>query len=400
MSAPATIRLSVVIVIHDSRAAVAAALPALCRQLGTSDELVVVDNASTDDTLALVREIAPGAVVVRNQVNEGFAAGANAGARAAGGDLLVFLNPDAAAAPGFAEAIRRPLADGRGWTAWMGLVTADGGRVVNTNGGVVHFTGIAWAGEAGAVAPGSLRGPREAAFVSGACLAVPRVEWERSGGFAEHYFMYQEDVDLSFRLRLAGGRLGVEPGAVVDHDYAFAKGPAKWRRLERNRWATIVRCYPGPLLVAGRAGAAGDRGRAARVAAAGGWLPQKLAGGGGDAARASAPAARAPRGPGTRAISAAEFAAWLTPELDSPFLGRAARSPLLGWGLRAYWRLVLVLVVVRRRLARGRARAAAARRRGSPGRAPGRPRRDPAGAEAVRRDRRCRAAAPAATGPR
>jgi GT2 family glycosyltransferase len=335
---------SVVIVTYDSAAAVAVALPPLCAQLHEGDELVVVDNASSDDTVAVVREVAPAAVVVANGENAGFAAGANAGARAAAGDLLVFLNPDATPAPGFAEAIRAPLADGRGWTAWMGMVTAEGGRVVNTNGGVLHFTGIAWAGEAGARAPGSVSGPRETAFLSGACLAVPRAAWQQSGGFAAPYFMYHEDVELSLRLRLAGGRLGVEPAAAVDHDYAFAKGPDKWRLLERNRWATVVRTYPAPVLAAVAPALLATELALVAVAAAGGWLPQKLT--------AASDTVRAlPRLLGerravqaSRTISSAEFAAWLTPDLDSPFLGRAGRVRALRWALRAYWWLATAVL--------------------------------------------------------
>src|SRR5215218_9504634 len=127
--------LSVVVVTYNSSAAVSAALPPLVAQLGPRDELVIADNDSADDTLALVRGLAPQATVVQTGRNAGFAAAANAGAAAATGELLVFLNPDAAPAPGFAEAIAAPLLDGRGWTAWMGLVTAESGRVVNTNGG-------------------------------------------------------------------------------------------------------------------------------------------------------------------------------------------------------------------------------------------------------------------------
>jgi N-acetylglucosaminyl-diphospho-decaprenol L-rhamnosyltransferase len=332
MSREGASRLSAVVVTYNSRAAVAVALPALCAQLGPDDELVVVDNASTDDTVAAVRELAPAAKLVQSEHNAGFAAGANVGARAATGDLLVFLNPDATPAAGFVDAIRVPRGD---WSAWMGLVTAQAGRAVNTSGGVVHFTGIAWAGQAAA------RGSREVAFLSGACLAVPWREWERVGGFAEAFFMYQEDVDLSLRLRLAGGTLGVEPAAVVDHDYAFAKGPEKWRLLERNRWATIVRCYPAPLLLALAPALAATEAALLVVAAAGGWLPQKLAAAR-ETLRALPRLVRERRAvQATRTVSAAEFAAWLTPDLDSPFLGRAGRLAPLRWGLRAYWRVVL-----------------------------------------------------------
>jgi len=338
------IRLSIVVVTFNSRAAVSATLPALCGQLGPGDELVVVDNASSDGTPAAVRALAPGATLLESGSNAGFAGGAAAGARAATGDVLVFLNPDAAPAPGFLEAIRRPAADGRGWAAWMGLVTADGGRTVNTSGGVVHFTGIAWAGEAGAPAPRTDPRPREVAFLSGACLAIPREAWQRSGGFDEAFFMYQEDVDLSLRLRLAGGRLGIEPAAVVDHHYAFAKGPEKWRLLERNRWATILRCYPGPVLLTVAPALAATEFALLFVAASGGWMPQKLAATAGTL-RAVPRLWRERRAvQATRAISCAEFMAWLTPDLDSPFLGRLGRLRPLRWVLRAYWRAAVAVV--------------------------------------------------------
>jgi GT2 family glycosyltransferase len=325
-------RLSVVVVTHNSSTAVARSLPILCEQLGQADELVVLDNASTDNTVAVVREVAQRAIVVESQHNGGFAAGANAGARTATANLFVFLNPDATPAPGFVEAIRTPLGD---WTAWMGLVTADDGRVVNTSGGIVHFTGIAWAGQAAAA------GPAEVAFLSGACLAIPRAEWERAGGFDEAYFMYHEDVDLSLRLRLAGARVGVEPRAVVDHEYEFAKGQAKWLLLERNRWATVLRCYPGPLLALLAPALLATEAAMLAVAAAGGWLPQKL-GAAGETARALPRLLRERRAvQSARTISSAEFAAWLTPDLDSEFLGRASRSAPLRWALRTYWWLVL-----------------------------------------------------------
>ena len=344
MSRDVSTRLSVVVVTYNSRAAVSVTLPPLCEQLGPHDELVVVDNASADGTAVAVRALAPSATVVENERNAGFAGGAAVGARAARGDLLVFLNPDAAPAPGFLDAIGRPAADGRGWSAWMGLVTADAGRSVNTSGGVIHFTGIAWAGETGAPVPGTAGGPREVAFLSGACLAIPRETWQRLGGFDEAFFMYQEDVDLSLRLRLAGGRLGIEPAAVVDHDYAFAKGPDKWRLLERNRWATILRCYPGLVLLAVAPALAATEVALLAAAAAGGWLPQKLAATAGTL-RALPRLRRERRAvQATRAISCAEFMVWLTPDLDSPFLGRAGRLRPLRWALRAYWGLALAAV--------------------------------------------------------
>ena len=78
----------------------------------------------------------------------------------------------------------------------------DGGTLVNTRGGEVHFTGISWAGGIGE--PAGQAEPREVGFASGACLAVTRAEWRRNPGFPRDYFLYFDDVDYSLRVRLGG----------------------------------------------------------------------------------------------------------------------------------------------------------------------------------------------------
>jgi GT2 family glycosyltransferase len=341
--------LSVVIVTHDSREMVGSSLPALAKQLGEGDELIVADNGSRDGTPASARELVPDARVIEIGANLGFGAACNRGAAAARGELLCFLNPDAVAAPGFREAIERPLADGRGWAAWQGLVTAEDGTVVNTRGGIVHFTGIAWAGGArealyappstGADAPSG-----EPGFASGACLAVPRATFERAGGFAEEFFLYHEDVDLSLRLRLSGGRLGVEPAARVEHDYEFAKGPQKWRFLERNRWATLIRTYPSALLLLLAPALLATELALVPISATGGWLRQKALSWGDVLSSLPRLLGERRRIQRTASIEAGRFARRLTPHLDSPYLPRAAGWPPLRAALTAYWSLVLALL--------------------------------------------------------
>jgi N-acetylglucosaminyl-diphospho-decaprenol L-rhamnosyltransferase len=328
-------RLSVLVVTYRSEAALEALLGALERELRDGDELVVVDNASDDRSAALAG--VAGAKVIRNRVNAGFAAACNQAAEAASGDLLVLLNPDCVPEPGFREAIARPW--GGDWDAWMGLVL-DGDRV-NTSGGVVHFTALAWAGQAGTPAEAArAAAPREVGFLSGACLAIPRATWEELGGFSPAFFMYHEDVDLSLRLRLRGARLGVEPAAVVDHDYAFAKGAAKWRLLERNRWATILRTYPTRLLVP-LAPALLALELALWVAAlAGGWGRAKALATG-DVLRALPRLLRERRAvQATRRVPARAFADGLAAEPSSPYLGPLGRSRVVAAALRAYWALV------------------------------------------------------------
>jgi N-acetylglucosaminyl-diphospho-decaprenol L-rhamnosyltransferase len=335
-------RVSAVVVTFNNAEAIARSLTALLGELSPTDELIVVDNASIDATADTVSALIPIATVIRNDANTGFAAAANRGAEAATGDLVVFLNPDAIVQPGFRDAITRPASDERGWAAWQGLVTMENGTVVNTSGGVVHFTGISWAGEAGQ--PVAAIELREIAFASGACLAVPLARWREHGGFPPEFFMYCEDADLSLRLRLAGGRVGIEPDARVDHDYEFAKGAAKWRLLERNRWALVLRTYPTALLLLVAPALAATELALWAVALAGGWARQKLLATV-DVIRWLPRLLRERREvQAGRHVSTAEFAAALTPELSSEFLGPLARNRMIGAGLRAYWATVRALL--------------------------------------------------------
>src|SRR3954452_24361051 len=210
--ASALVRISVVIVTYNNADTIGDSLALLSRQLGDGDELIVVDNASADHSATVAESSVPEAVVLRNTSNIGFAAACNAGAKAATGELLLFLNPDAVVAEGFREAIE---AAPDGWGAWMGLVTMEDGALVNTSGGVLHFTGLGWAGQAGMPAAAAASVPSEVAFASGACLVIPRASYLAMGGFPEHFFMYCEDVDLSLRVRLRGQAVGVLAAARV-----------------------------------------------------------------------------------------------------------------------------------------------------------------------------------------
>jgi GT2 family glycosyltransferase len=312
--------LSVLIVAWNSREELARTLPALLPELGQGDERIV-----------------------RSDRNTGFAAGCNEGAARARGDLLVVLNPDAAPRRGFGEAIRRPWLEGRGWAAWQALVADGDGATINSAGNPVHFTGIVWAGGHGL--PIEQAPPAdEVAALSGACLAIPRRTWEKVGGFPVRFFLYHEDVDLSLRLRLAGGALGIEPTAIVDHDYEFGARKHKWRWLERNRWAFLIRVYPASLLALLAPALILTELALIPASIAAGWGRQKLVAIG-EVVRWLPGLLRERRQvQATRTITTAEFASWLTPDLDSPFIPAPARSFPARLVLRSYWRAVRLLL--------------------------------------------------------
>ncbi|MGE5527194.1 MAG: glycosyltransferase family 2 protein [Methanosarcina sp.] len=335
--------LSILIVAWGSRDDLARTLPALLPELGEGDELIVVENKAGDGSVEVVRELAPEARIVAMGRNTGFAGGCNAGAAAATGDLLVILNPDAVPQPGFGEAIRRPWLEGRGWSAWQALIAEGGGTRINSAGNPIHFTGIVWAGRHGeplVEAPAA----GQVTALSGACLAIPLDIWRRLGGFPAEFFMYHEDVDLSVRLQMEGGMVGIEPTAMVDHDYEFSASAEKWLWLERNRLAFLVRTYPAPLLALLAPALLATELALLLVSISGGWGRQKL--------RANLQFLRwLPRLlherrqlQKQRTITAAEFAAKLTPDLDSPLISPLVRTLPVRLALRSYWQAVRLLL--------------------------------------------------------
>jgi len=334
----ATDALAVVVVAHNSAAHLPGLIDSLLEQLGPADELVVVDNGSSDGTAALAAGAGERVVLIESGVNLGFGAGCHAGARATGAPLLLFLNPDCRPEPGCLEALRAAAAAHPGWGAWQAAVLLPDGNI-NTDGGVVHYIGIGWAGDCDKPVAAMPPDPYEVAFPSGAALVVRRSVWDELGGLEPSYFLYSEDLDLGLRLWLAGHRVGIVPGARVVHGYEFDKGAGKWFWLERNRWRTVLSVYPPALLVLLAPALFAAELGLLLVAARQGWLRPKL--------RAQASAiAGLPRTlvrrrtlQQARRIGSRELAEQLTSSLDSPYLA-AASSPWMSIPQAIYWRLV------------------------------------------------------------
>ncbi|MDO8900685.1 MAG: glycosyltransferase family 2 protein [Phenylobacterium sp.] len=198
------------------------------------DEFIVVDNGSDPSESAVLDAFAERHAqmrLVRGQGNVGFARGANLGARAATGEVLIFLNPDAFLQPGGAHGLARAV---------MGAETMRlvGGRVLNADGSeqrgarrgeitpvaaLLSLSGLTrrapalrrfevhWENE---TAPAALC---PVPTISGAFFAMRRTDYARLGGFDEGYFLHVEDIDLCWRVREAGGEVMFHPKAEVIH---------------------------------------------------------------------------------------------------------------------------------------------------------------------------------------
>jgi GT2 family glycosyltransferase len=200
---------SVVVVTYRSQDTIAACL----RSIPAGTEVLVVDNASDDETVARANE--SGARVVRNAQNVGFAAAANQGAHATTGDAVLFLNPDAEMHAGCLDRLVEAFDDARD------LAVVGPARIASPNGDQTPYWPFPQATHSWLIALGVERlRPRpvtEGGFVVGTCLLVRRDWFERLDGFDENFWLYGEDADLGRRALSLGGKSAVVRGAVIAH---------------------------------------------------------------------------------------------------------------------------------------------------------------------------------------
>jgi N-acetylglucosaminyl-diphospho-decaprenol L-rhamnosyltransferase len=334
--------IAVVVVTHQSAEDLEELIASVTPQLRDEDQLLIVDNASSDGTPELARSLGPRVKVIETGKNLGFAGGCHVGADESEAPLLLFLNPDSRPEPDCLEWLRAAAHAHPGWGAWQAAVLLEDGSI-NTSGGVIHFLGFGWAGDCGRPASVLPAQDRLIAFPSGAAMVVRREAWNAVDGLDRTYFMYGEDLDLGLRLWLSGRSVGLVPRARITHRYEFDKGPSKWFWLERNRWRTLLSVYPAPLLVAlAPALLAAELGLLA-IAARGGWLRPKLRAE--LAALTGLPVTLARRRAvqRQRRVGAGQFAAHLSSSLESPYLA-SADSVWLRTPQAAYWSLTRLLL--------------------------------------------------------
>jgi GT2 family glycosyltransferase len=228
-------------------------LESVQQQRRRPDHVVVVDNASSDDSLKRAAHVLSGVELIQLASNLGFARANNIAARAARQfDALALLNPDAVAEPAWLDELvlaaeRDPKTAGFA----SQLLLASTPQSLDGAGDSYHVSGRAWRN---GHRVSSTTWPADDVEVFGPCAAAAlyrREAFDEVGGFDEQYFCYFEDVDLAFRLRLRGYRCVYVHSAVVRHvgsalsgyrsDFAVYHG-------ERNAVWTFIKNMPAPLL--------------------------------------------------------------------------------------------------------------------------------------------------------
>lgn len=233
-------RLSVVTVTYNSSAVIGGMLQSLPMREDT--EVILVDNNSTDQSVAVALEAYSGLKVVLNPSNNGFAHAVNRGASASSGDYLLLVNPDARISAGDVEACLAKMDADPGIAILAPLVRHPQGRLRTLEAGrapgvwrlFTHYSGLSrlrpgWRWTEGLyLRDVAAVQSREVDWVSGACMFIRTAAWSELGGLTERWFMYAEDVDLCLRAQDAGAKVWLDVDARATHEMGSSSvKPAK-----------------------------------------------------------------------------------------------------------------------------------------------------------------------------
>lgn len=246
-------RLSVVIPNWNGERFLHTCLTSLRGQTFQDFETILLDNGSTDGSVAFTERNFPETRIVSLQNNRGFSVAVNTGIRASKTEYVVLLNNDTEADPGWLEALVRSAEAHLEASLFASkLVDFYDRRILDGAGDVLRRSGLPYRLGHRELDRGQFDEPT---YVFGACAAAAlyrRSLFEEIGTFDEDFFAYCEDGDLSFRAQLAGYRCLYVPGAVVYHMGSASTGgkrsPAATRLGTRNGINLLVKNLPAPFV--------------------------------------------------------------------------------------------------------------------------------------------------------
>ena len=216
-------------------------------------EILVVDNASTDGSRAMLENLMASSDCQVNLLwsdrNLGYAGAVNLAMRSAAGCYLAILNMDVEVDAGWLEPLVAFLDAHPNVAAVNPLIALASHESINAAGQDIHITGLGFNKGLGRPLAEAGRNAFPISGIQGGAFVVRRSILELTGGMDARGFLYHEDVNLSWLLRLMGLELYCVPESLVRHDYFLSMYPAKLQLLERNRWAMLLAYLRWPAVV-------------------------------------------------------------------------------------------------------------------------------------------------------
>lgn len=243
--------LSIIIPHYDGLDQLQACLDSLLASDASSAEVIVVDNASLDHCADRLALLYPQVTFVRSPVNTGCAGAWNEGARHARRRFLLFLNDDIRVPDTWVGSLVSALTTERVGCVCAVAFFEDRPDILNHAGGICDFLGFGENRAIGKPAATGLKEELPVFYAVATTLATRRDVWERVGGFDSCYFIYAEDLDWSWRVRLAGYEVRVEEAAI--HYHRWGGSHIDLERMvflmERNQLRNLLKNYAAGTLL-------------------------------------------------------------------------------------------------------------------------------------------------------
>ena len=237
-----TQRSSVIVVTYNSKEFIINCIDSILKE--SPLEVIVVDNDSQDQTKTLVADKFPQVSLIANKDNQGYGRACNIGAQNAKGEIVVFMNPDTQGTPGWLDNLLKPLELADKSIVTPAIKSKKGGEIILGN--LEHLMGF---GFTNSLNPGNLKEFRAPSGFSGCCFALLTDDWKKLGGFDEAFFLYMEDVELSWRAFAKGFRIVGCSESLIIHDYDYRIDPNKVFLLEKGRYIIIKKYYTKSTLI-------------------------------------------------------------------------------------------------------------------------------------------------------
>jgi len=210
-------------------------------------ELILVDNGSSDGSIAYMKANFPEVRIVQNDHNLGFARGNNIGAAEASGQYVAFLNNDMRVDPHWLIELLKPMVKERDVVCTASKILSWDGKRIDFVGGALNFYGHGFQLDYGRSNIEDYAEERPLLFACGGAMLIARKVFLESGGFDEDYFAFFEDIDLGWRLWMLGYRIIFAPKAIVYHQHHGTSKKIALHELrvlyERNALYTIIKNY-------------------------------------------------------------------------------------------------------------------------------------------------------------
>jgi len=237
------VRASIIIVNYNTFTHITDCLRSIEPVLADNDEVIVVDNCSTEEENQQIPLMFPWIKFINSDQNPGVGGGNNIGAKFAQGKYLVFINPDITVTEGWIDSLVTTLESypGAGMVTPKILIMQEPNKI-NTCGLDIHVSGLSLCK---GIYEDKVRfsSIEEVNAISGTAFIIKKEVFQHIGSFDEDVFLYMEDVDISMRGRLAGYTCLFDPNSIVYHKYALSFGAKKVFYEEYHRYLILLKCY-------------------------------------------------------------------------------------------------------------------------------------------------------------